>query len=149
MRAVPQSCIQNHNNGTGQLANAIISYTGGEIGIPDALPRSEMAPIVDGCFDEILDRAVPIPPKPLDRASFNPQHVPLASPSKVTSVNQGRVFSWVLGDSAVNANWEDPILNRINSPDGNLTAEDNVIEVDGSSPVAFWFIQNNFYEPHP
>jgi len=152
IRAVPQSCVSNANDGKGSLSNGILSYNtptvtpGGE---PAALPVSTMAATTDGCFDEALDKAVPIPSKSVDRSAFNLMHIPLASPFKVTSTVEGRVFRWQLGGVTAVVDWQNPVLSRIATGNTTFTPSDNIVEVDGTSQWAFWFIQNNFFEPHP
>ncbi|ORY67111.1 multicopper oxidase-domain-containing protein [Pseudomassariella vexata] len=142
IRAVPQPCVFNRNDGKGNLANGIFSYTGAEADIPDGLPRSQMSPIVEGCYDEALDQVQPIPPKSVDTTAFKLTQVPVSSPFQVTSVTGGRVFRWVIGSSTMVANWEQPIISRLSQKNPNFQASDNLIEVDGSSKFAFWYVQN-------
>jgi FtsP/CotA-like multicopper oxidase with cupredoxin domain len=155
IRAVPNSCVSNLNTGTGALANAILSYevsSNYSLDSRDAvatLPTSTMATMVDGCFDEMLDLAIPIPAKSVDRAAFNLTHVPVASPFKVTSIEEGRVFRWLLGSTTAVVDWENPILQRIVTGNNTFTPRDNVIVVDNTSSWAFWYVQNSFFEPHP
>ncbi len=106
--------------------------------------------ITDGCFDEALDRAVPIPAKSVDSSSFNITHVPVASPFKVTNTEEGgRIFRWQIGGTTAVVDWENPVLNRIATGNTTWLPTDNVVQVDGGSGTAFWYVQNNFSEPHP
>lgn len=136
------NCAANVNDGRG-TQNAIISYIGAK---NDTIPSSKIADIVDECVDE---RVVPVPVISVDPASFDPRHVPLASPFKATSVEEGRVFRWSLGNTTAVVDWQYPILQRFVAGNSTLTPEDNLIAVDGPSEWAFWYIQNNFYEAHP
>jgi hypothetical protein len=142
LRAVTMNCAVNLNDGKGDQ-NAIISYAGAKQG---ALPVTKIANITDECVDE---KVTPVPAVAIDPTAFDPKHIPVASPVKVTSVTEGRVFRWSIGNTTAVVDWEYPVLQRFVAGNKTLTPEDNIIAVDGPSEWAFWYIQNNFYEPHP
>jgi len=143
LRAVPQSCIANKNDGKGDL-NAIISYEGAS----SDLPTSTMAPYIDGCRDEPLESTVPFIPKPVT-GDFKPRHLPVASPYKVTSSQDGRVFRWIIGNTTQIVDWQNPLLLRLLEGNDTIGSTDNIVSVDEANQWTYWYIQNNFYEPHP
>jgi hypothetical protein len=144
LRALPMSCVTNNNDGKG-IQNAVISYKGAQ----DALPTTTAVAVHDDCLDEPAEKTVPIPAKPVNISNFDPRHLPIASPFQVTSNTEGRVFRWSIGNTTQYVNWENPILQRLVQGNSTITPEDNLTGVDEQDTWAFWYLQNNFYEPHP
>lgn len=144
LRALPMNCASNNYNGKG-TQNAIISYKGAA----PALPTTAAAPVHDDCLDEPAEKTIPFVGKSVNVSNFDPRHLPVASPFKITSANEGRVFRWSIGETTQNVDLQHPILQRLVQGNTTISPEDNMIGVDEKDTWAFWYIQNNFYEPHP
>jgi hypothetical protein len=144
LRALPMNCASNNYNGKG-TQNAIISYKGAA----SALPTTTAAPVHNDCLDEPAEKTVPFVGKSVNVSNFDPRHLPVASPFKITSANEGRVFRWSIGETTQNVDLQHPILQRLVQGNTTISPEDNIIGVDEKDTWAFWYIQNNFYEPHP
>jgi hypothetical protein len=103
----------------------------------------------DDCKDEPLEKTIPFVAKAVDASNFDPYHLLIASPYQVTSNEEGRVFRWQIGKTTQVVNWENPILERLVQGNTTITTEDNIIGVEEQNTWAYWYIQNNFLEPHP
>lgn len=144
LRALPMNCASNNYDGKG-TQNAIISYKGAT----SALPNTTFASVHDDCLDEPAEKTVPFVAKSVDVSNFDPRHLPVASPFKITSATEGRVFRWSIGGTTQNMDLQHPILQRLVQGNTTITPDDNIIGVDEQNTWAFWYLQNNFYEPHP
>ncbi|KAM3075563.1 hypothetical protein ACMFMG_007704 [Clarireedia jacksonii] len=107
------------------------------------------APVVDNCLDEPAEKTIPFVAKSVDISTFDPRHLPLASSFQATSRADGRVFRWSLGNTTINVNLESPILQRVIERKMTINQSDNINSVGEKDTWAYWYIQNNFYEPHP
>jgi hypothetical protein len=65
------SCVSNNNDGKDNQ-NDIISYKGA----PNAHPTTTAAPVIDNCLDELAEKAIPIPAKPVNISDFDVRTVP-------------------------------------------------------------------------
>jgi hypothetical protein len=144
LRALPQNCQNNNYDGKG-IQNAIIKYKGASA----ALPTTTAAPVHDDCLDEPLEKTRPFVAKSVDISSSDLRHLPVSSPYKITSTTEGRVFRWSIGATTQNVDLQSPILQRLVQGNTTIVPEDNIIGVDEQNTWAFWYLQNNFYEPHP
>jgi hypothetical protein len=138
------NCANNNYDGKG-IPNTFISYEGAEAG----LPTITAAPVHDDCLDEPAEKTIPFVAKSVDISNFDPKHLPIASPSKITSTTEGRVFRWPIGETTQNVDLQHPILERIVQRNTTIAPEDNIVGVDEQNTWAFWYLQSNFYEPHP
>lgn len=144
LRALPVNCANNNYDGKG-IQNAVISYKGAAAG----LPNTTAVPVRNDCLDEPTEKTIPFVAKSVDISSFDPRHLPIASPFKITSTAEGRVFRWSIGETTQNVDLQHPILERLVQGNSTITPEDNIIGIDEQNTWAFWYLQNNFYEPHP
>jgi hypothetical protein len=93
-RALPMNCANSNYYGKG-TQNAIISYTSDL----EALPTTTAAPVHDDCLDEPAEKTILFVTKSVDIANFEPRYLSVASPFKIISDAEGRVFRWSIGNT--------------------------------------------------
>jgi len=120
----------------GEFPAAIFSYEGA----PDALPTNPGTPITADCSDS--KGFEPIIVRNLDPTTFeaDEKHLDVNLTQAVTS--RGNVFQWTVNNSAIDIEWDKPILQYIAEKNFSFPAAANVVELTRTEGWAYVVINN-------
>jgi len=149
LRAVNSlGCGANENSGLDK-ANGIIEYEGAQSGYPESTPGS-YPPL---CHDLPSSSLIPIVQHPVDKAGFElaaENTLTVGTPNKaLTAYSPDPVFVWSLGGVAIDVDWENPTLLRLQNGIKDFSPAENVIRLNRPNAWTYWIIQNRFKLAHP
>ncbi|KAK4120739.1 multicopper oxidase [Parathielavia appendiculata] len=125
---------------------AIFHYAGA----PGGLPTDRGTPPVDHqCLD--LPNLTPVVTRNVPVNGF------VKKPSNTLPVNLDLtgtpLFVWKVNGSAINVNWNKPVLEYVMTGNTSYPASDNIVQVDGVDQWTYWLVENDpdgaFSLPHP
>ena len=131
-------CGQSEN----KFPAAIIRYEGAD---DDRLPTKDGSlPANSGCRDRldyspVLERDVPL--DEFEPANDNTMAVTL-------EVSETQVV-WKVNGSAINVDWNRPVLEYVLEGNTSYPASNNLVHIDGGDVWTFWVIENTSPVPHP
>ncbi|KAK3496331.1 laccase [Neurospora crassa] len=114
-------------------------------GAPKALPTNQgVAPPDHQCLD-LNDL------KPVLQRSLNTNSIALNTGNTIPITLDG--FVWRVNGTAININWNKPVLEYVLTGNTNYSQSDNIVQVDGVNQWKYWLIENDpdgaFSLPHP
>lgn len=120
----------------GEFPAAIFSYDGA----PDGLPTDTGTPITADCSDSTGFEPVVV--RNLDPSTFEAteKHLDVNLTQAVTS--RGNVFQWTVNQSAIDVQWDKPILQYVAEKNFSFPREANVVELTRTSGWAYIVINN-------
>ncbi|KAB5577568.1 laccase-2 [Coniochaeta sp. 2T2.1] len=122
---------------------SIFSYQGA----PTSLPTNRGSPVNADCHDST--GFTPIISRSADPSTFaaNEKELSVALTTAVT--NRGTIFSWQVNGSAMDVQWEKPILQYIAEGNFSFPRAANVVEITATSGWTYVVIDNTAGLPHP
>lgn len=109
-------------------------------GAPDALPTDTGPTITADCSD--LTDFEPIVPRTLDPSTFEANEKQLDVDLTTAVTSRGNVFQWTVNDSAINIEWDKPILQYVAEGNFSFPREANVVELTARSGWNYVVINN-------
>nr|AAA33591.1 laccase [Neurospora crassa] len=114
-------------------------------GAPKALPTNQgVAPVDHQCLD-LNDL------KPVLQRSLNTNSIALNTGNTIPITLDG--FVWRVNGTAININWNKPVLEYVLTGNTNYSQSDNIVQVEGVNQWKYWLIENDpdgaFSLPHP
>jgi len=141
-------CGSNENTGLG-IANGIVEYEGASNGHPDSTPGNYSS----SCHDLPSRNLVPIVRHSVDKAGFeigSENTLAVGVPDKaITAYSTDPVFIWSLDGVAIDVDWENPTLLKLQNGISDFSPAENVIRLDKANSWTYWIIQNKFRIAHP
>ncbi|KAK1828815.1 putative laccase precursor [Podospora conica] len=123
----------------------IISYEGAST---TALPTDRGTFVPATCVGET--GFVPIVKRTLSPSQFVPKPVlPITIATPVHDPARGAVFEWRVRNTAINVEWDHPVLEYVLEGNDTFPGKINLIDVPEAEQWVFWVIQNDFVLPHP
>ena len=120
---------------------AVFHYDGAGAGNPtNPGPRVAAACAGEAGFAPVVRRSVP-------SAGFAPQKLPVALTFPTTQ--HGQVFRWTVRNTAIDIEWDHPVLEYVLQGNTSYPAKVNLVEVPQADVWTYWIVQNDFPLPHP
>ncbi|KAK3689317.1 laccase [Podospora appendiculata] len=126
---------------------AVVRYAGAPGGLP-TFPGA--APVDHQCLDlinltPVVQRTVP--------TTFNKQPSNTLPVTIDLSGATGKLFSWKVNGSAININWNKPVVDYVLTGNTSYPTSENLVQITAVNQWTFWLIENDpngpFSLPHP
>lgn len=115
---------------------SIFSYDGA----PNDLPTDLGTPIVADCSD--MTDFEPIVPRQMDPSTFDAAETQLDVNLTTAVTSRGNVFQWTVNGSAIDVQWDKPILQYVAEGNFSFPTEANVVELTARSGWNYVVINN-------